>query len=258
MLQITPDIRGEYQERIVELEKIASYPLGNDFFKIDHGSSYFAFFERLGSLHYFAMLDRERVVAVAAGIIRSVPLRAWYLCDLKVHPDYRGRHIPVRMLSKAFFPNYIKCRRGYAISMNPGDGSPNRVIRMLKRFRWASSNLGPMLELFSLDAEAAVKWRDQIEHYRGPTSFLSLKGKKDLILESTGRPAPILHYQFGPCAEQGQLAPGVGSQHLLCSPCDDGLALALKNGGVLPIATASILHHRMQRVDWRFVLTSDI
>src|SRR5690349_2320433 len=103
VVKITRDRRELYRDRIVRLESEARYPLGADFFGIDHGEDYFAFFDRLGDVHYYAAVDGDRVAAVATGIVRRVPQKTWYLCDLKVTPDYRKRHIPLRMLKSAFF-----------------------------------------------------------------------------------------------------------------------------------------------------------
>ncbi len=65
-----------YQARVCALEKKADYPLGpNERFKIDHGLDYFAFFKRLGLMHYFVAQDEERVVGVAAGVLRTIPFK---------------------------------------------------------------------------------------------------------------------------------------------------------------------------------------
>lgn len=258
-VKITPKLRAEFGPRIAELEKSASYPLGNDRFRIDHGADYFAFFDRLGDLHYYTAVVGDRVVAVGAGIVRSRPERMWYLCDLKVHPDFRGRHLPLRMLSHAFLPNYLRCRRGYAISMNTtrpdGTPAPNRIAKMLGRFRWAPIAKGPLLWVYSLGAEAMRSAAPVLERRRGPLSYLSLGGVKDLVLESTGAPMPLLHVQFGPCAAPGAPEPKDGHTHMFCVPDGDPLAAELD---VRPDASATIVHHRLPDLDWSFVLTSDV
>lgn len=264
IVQITPSLRREYQSRIAGLEKLASYPLGKDSFQIDHGADYFAFFDRMGFTKYFIALDGDSVVAVAAGVLREASPRAWYLCDLKVHPDYRHQRIPLRMLGKAFLPNYLKCRNGYAISMNPSDGSPNRVVKLLRRFRWAPNSLATTLSLFSLDADTVTRVRPVIEKHRGTVSFLSLKGKKDLILKSTGQTMPLLHFQFGEsrvgrsASETRFREPQAGFTHMLSCPESDPLRDELRSLGYEPTATASVIHHGMRAVDWNFILTSEI
>jgi hypothetical protein len=261
-LRIKPSDRSRFQKRVADLETIATYPLGSDSFKIDHGKDYFAFFDRLGQssdmVHYHAALDGDRVVAVGAGVIRRVPERTWYLCDLKVHPDYRGTHIPLQMLGGAFLPNYLRCARGYSISMNPGDGRPNRIVKLLGRFRWAPIRLATTLKIFSLNATEMQAAEPLLKKHRGAVSYLSLRGIKDIVLSSTRSPMPLLHAQFGPCASQGLDQPQPGSMHMFCAPEGDPLIQELRAAGAEPTASASVIHHRMPHSDWRFILTSDI
>lgn len=262
--RIGPQDRAALGPRIQELERTAVYPLGDDAFRIDHGPDYFAFFDRLGSeVRYYAALDGDRVVAVGCGVLRTIPVagrtcRAWYLCDLKVHPDHRGRRIPLRMLSRAFLPGYVTCARGYGISMNPAGGAPNRVARLGSRFRWARISTAGTLELFSLDEPAMRAAAPLVARHRGSIGYLSLAGKKDIVIESTGRAMPLVHVQFGPCAEPALPEPRAGHVHMLCTPPEDTLARELRAAGHAPSATATIMHHRLEGADWRFVLTSDI
>ncbi len=254
-----------WQEQLSALERMATYPIGTDRFQIDHGRDYFRFFERLGTLYFYAHVEGDRLIGTGGGMLRQVPYRqgekprtAWYGGDLKIHPDHRGNRIPMAMAGRVFVPNFLRCRRGYAISMNPGDGSENRVVRLLQRFRWAPVHQGGTLELYSLDADAMRACAPLVSEHRGPLSYLSLRGIKDIVLESTGKPMPLLHVQFGACAEQGQPAPEPGSTHMFCAPRGDALAAAMTARGIAPSATATILHSGMSGSDWRFILTSDI
>lgn len=252
--------RAELAPRIVALERRATYPLGDDRFRIDHGRDYFAFFERLGEVRFYAVLAGSEVVAVGAGVLRTVHgHRAWYVCDLKVHPDHQGRRIPYLLFRSAFLRNWLRCRRGYGISMNPGDGRPNRVAAITARWWWTPIRLGPELLIWSLDADAAARVTPVVERLRGPLSWLSLAGVKDIVLESTGKPMPLLHAQPGdpqPAGARSEVQPG--AVHMVCAPRGDALADALLAMGLPKPATATILHHRMHGADWRFVRTSDI
>ncbi len=256
--------RAAWGPRIQTLEGTATYPLGEDSFRIDHGADYFSFFDRLGSdLHYYVVADGDRALAVGAGVVRRVPIggvtrECWYLCDLKVHPDGRGRRLPLRILSRGFVPGYWRCRRGYAVSMDPAGGEPNRIARLLGRFRWARLSAAATLRIYSLDGPAMRRAQPLVERHRGPTGFLSLAGVKEIVLASTGRPMPLLHVQFGPCADPRLREPQPGSVHMLCAPAGDPLATELESTGVRPSATATVIQHRMDDADWRFVLTSDI
>jgi len=254
-----------WAERIKELEASAEYPIGEDMFRIDHGSDYFAFFRRLGRLRYYAWLEGDRLAAVGAAVLRKISetkVRAWYLSDLKVHPDFRGQGLPLKIVGRAFLGNYLRCSRAYAISMNTPGQDFNRIERLISRFRWARSSEACKLQIWSLDFDTMHSVAPTIELYRGPLSYLSLLGIKDLILRSTGAPLPLLHVQFGPAAARvsgGLLSEAqAGFSHMFCSPAGDPLDLALQSLGLQATASATVITHRMANSDWSWVLTSDI
>lgn len=257
--------RSLFQAGIEAIEQTAFYPLGNDFFQLDHGHNYFAFFDRLGDVHYFAALDGDRVAAVGAGILRQVPYRqdqpvclAWYLCDLKVHPDYQRQHLSMRILHHALTSCIGECDRGYAISMNAGDGKPNRLVRVYEKFNLVRFHCSSILGIYSVDAEVMRSLEPILIKYRGNISYLSLKGIKDLKLKSNGDILPLLHVQWGDRLPTEISVPVSGYTHMFCVPRDDDLAIALANQNVFPNAIASLVSHGMDESDWRFILTSDI
>lgn len=254
--------RAAWEPRIRALEESAVYPLGNDTFRLDHGEDYFAFFDRLGEVHYWVAAERERVVAVGCGIVRRVPvggrvLRAWYGCDMKVLPERRGERIPLRMVARAFPGSYLRCPRGYGITMNP-PGRENHVVRLLRRFRWIRIMPAAQLLFWSLDEQRTRAVLPLVQRHRGPVGWLSHAGRKDLVLGSTGTPMPLLHAQFGPCAEPAIAEPRPGHVHMVCAPENDALARDLRAQAGDPSATATVVAHRMEACDWRFVLSSDV
>ncbi|MEM9189117.1 MAG: GNAT family N-acetyltransferase [Myxococcota bacterium] len=260
---VRPEDRHRFVDGIRALESGAVYPLGDDHFRIDHGEDYFAFFDRLGALRFEVALDAGEVVACAAGILRDVPIgdgaqRCWYLCDLKVRPDYRGRRIPFRMLLSAFPSGYAACSRGYGISMNSAGDAENRVARMVKRFRLVPIEVDGPLQLYALTEGEMRRFRPRIEAELGPITFLSLGGVKDIVLESSGAPMPLLHVQHGPCAAVGLDEPQPGHQHMFCIPAGSPLAEEMKHAHIAINSTATVVSHGMRGADWRFVLTSDI
>jgi len=249
---------------IVALEQNTTYPFGEDSFAINHGKDYFKFFERLGDLIYYVMEHDDQVVAVAGAILRDVPFvgtknkRGWYICDLKVRPDFRGQHLPLKFLGKTWLQNYLRCPRGYAISMNSSAKQANRIAKLMARFRWLRFRLAAQLQIYALDYDQVIEQRALLERHLGPVSFLSLRGQKDLVLQSTGKPLPLLHLQHGPCGVQGAKNPQSGFTHMFCLTESDSLIGKLAEQNIHPHADASLIAHGMSGCNWKFVLTSDI
>lgn len=265
LIRIRREQLPRYQEKLRELEQLADYPIGDDRFVIDHGPDYLRFFERLGEVFYFAQQDGDHLAAVACSMLRRVPYRqgetpqkCWYGADVKVHPDYRNQRIPLSIAYKVFIPLAMRCLRGYVVSMNPGDGSPNRIVKLAKAFEWTPVDVSGILRLYSLDADRMAALTPVVERHRGPISYLSLAGIKDIVLQSTGRPMPLLHVQWGHCAEAGRPEPVPGSVHMFSALEDDPLAHEMAERGVEPSATATVISSGMRRSDFRFILTSDI
>lgn len=262
---LEPKTRGPWVSRVGALEEGIDYPLGKDRFSLDHGSDYFAFFDRLGAVVTHGYAEDKTVVALGTGVLRR-GLRGvghsveefWYLCDLKVRRSHRGKHIPWRLFGLSVPRHYVRCGRGYGVTMNPGDGSENPVVRMIANFTLVPISVATTLLFFSLDADQMRAAMGTIQAHRGKTTFRSLSGVKDLILESTGEPMRLLHTQFGFFAEHGTSEPQDGFVHMLCSPQGDPLSDALLEQGFSTSATATVLHHRMHDWDWSFILTSDI
>ena len=255
--------RGAFREAIAALERGTRYPLGDDAFELDHGPDYFAFFDRLGELTYLVALSDGELVGVAAAVLRRVPqaggppAEAWYLADLKLRPGRRGLGLAARLLAWGVPRLGRRCPRGYGISMDPARG-PNRVAKLLTRLPDSPLRPATGLHLYSLDAAAMARVEPRLREARGPLGYLSLVGKKDLILASSGRPLPLLHVQFGPCAEVALERPRADHAHMFCLPSGDPLIASLEGLGLGPTARATVLAAGMDGGDWRFVLTSDI
>ena len=257
--------RAAFQPGIAALEQAAVYPLGDDFFQIDHGVDYFAFFDRLGQVHYYVALDGDQIAAVGAWVLRQVPDHqgevphfAWYLCDLKVHPNYQRQWLSLGLLRYAIASNRGTCDRGYAISMNPGDTRTNRLVKAFLRLTTVPLRHATTLGIYSLDAASMHNLEPLLTRHRGTISYLSLKGIKDLHLRSNGQVLPLLHVQWGDISQAPMTAPLPGYTHMFCVPETDHLAMILAQQGIQPGAIASVISHGMDNTDWRFILTSDI
>lgn len=255
--RLSPPELPEWAPRVRVLEEGVDYPLGDERFRIDHGDDYFAFFQRLGELEYVVASLGGELLGVLAATRRVIHGGvAWYLCDLKVSERGRGRLLARRMVECLTSRGDVD--RGYGISMNPAGTAPNRVIRLAAHFGSSEISTGPTLHLYSLDAGAMAALLPVLIDVRGPASFLSLRGCKDIVLGSTGAPMPLLHVQHGPCAETGHAAPIEGHVHMFCVPAGDELDAAVARAAHRPSGTATVLHAGMSDVDWAFVLTSDI
>ncbi|MCO5166688.1 MAG: hypothetical protein M9894_10020 [Planctomycetes bacterium] len=267
IVQVRPADRPAFQARLAALERLATYPLGDDTFRLDHGADYFAFFDRLGEVVYAAALEGDDVVAVCCGMLRQVPARqgaaagrAWYLADLKVHPDHRGRRLPLRLLARLFPWNYLRCPRGYGVTMDPPGRAENRVVRLFGRWRWSPSRPAARLLLWSLDRDQMSRAAPLVTARRGPVAFRSLEGVKDLVLGSTGRRLQLLHTEWRATAPGPGVvaAPQADHVHMVCAPDGDPLARDLVGLGLAPDASATVIAHRMADCDWRFIQTSEI
>lgn len=250
-----------FGERLQTLEANAEYPYGEDFFKLDHGENYFAFFERLGKPLFHIAVEDDRIAACAAGVLRTLRVgdecfKAWYLCDLKAHPEFRGRGITTKLFTKNLIRNYLKCSRGYAISMNPSKGE-NRVVKLLKRLPKIPISYAGQLNFYSFDEIKAAEFHETLRSALGKISYLSLRGKKDLIMKSTGARLPLFHIQHGTMAAEGAKFPTEEGTYMICAFEETDLDKLLKNNFEVS-ATASVLSHRMNSTNWNFILTSDI
>ena len=138
------------------------------------------------------------------------------------------------------------------------DGAESgKVERLLKRFRWAPMKVAATLNFFSLSFVQLMQVRDLIERHLGNISFLSLAKKKDLILESTSKPLPLLHIQHGSRSHTEE-NPKQNHVHMMCLPASHVLCDELVSLGLLVSATATIIHRGMSQTQWNFVMTSDI
>lgn len=237
------------------------YPLGDDYFNITHGENYYAFFERLGLIHMKLLIDNNEIVGSGCGILRNIKYKndkkwpIWYLCDLKIDPKYRGKHMPFKMLLSAKQKLNIS-NRIYGITMNKNDDKENRVVKLSKKIPLLNFKSGGKLMIYSIDYDTLLKIRPIIERHRGNISFLSLLKIKDLILKSTGSPLPLLHIQWGD--DVNIIQPISGYTYMFCCPINDPLYSELTNNNIITNTTAEIIQHNMDDCDWKFILTSDI
>ena len=268
LVKLTRSNEAEFGQKVRALESAAVYPLGNDSFRLDHGVNYFAFFRRLGELRAYLLEIDGRVACVASAVLRRVrqadgrTLNAWYMCDLKVAPEFRGHHLPARLLSRVLLPHYLRCPRGFAVTMNPGDGSPNRVVGIMQRFRWLTLQPVGQLLFYVWSESELANIAKILDVELGAWRLRSLSGMKDLILESTREPWHLYHIEGSQCSEAkgGKIVPHAvaGAAHMLCVPRGGLLAKRLDASGCRNSATATIVAHRMKSAVWESLASSEI
>ncbi len=263
-LEITRDNLSRYHDQLRALEQHSVYPLGDDAFRIDHGTNYLAFFERLGRVFYYALEEDGVLVVVGTGVLREHPQR-WYICDLKVHPAYRGRHLPLQLMARAFPHNYLRCGRGYGIAMNPSDGRVPASVRMMRHFSALPESVlhSEQLNIYSGDDAAAREAMRLVENEGSTAHWVSLRGIKDLILESSKQPLPLLHMRTTARTTaltdmQTHATPQAGFTHMWCATSTSSRASLFAAAGFTKTATATIVSHRLPSSAYDDVDTSEI
>lgn len=255
---------AHWQSQLEALEQLSEYPLGADSFRLSHGADYFAFFERMGEVVYYGLEEGGKLVAVGCGILRpkedGLP-RRWYVSDIKVHPEFRGRHLMVKLFARAFFQNYLRCPRGYAVAMDPPDGRVPPSLRALQHFKWlpATATGYLRLNLYSADAAEMQRALPLLSTGEARPRFLSLRGAKDLMMQSTKTALPLLHLSFSSRpAPQVFEQPQSGYTHMWCLPQASSLSEHLHRHDFRPSATATVIYHRLSDFDGSAIETAEI
>lgn len=258
-LRITDKNLSQWQSSLKEFEKSFSYPLGDDSFIISHGENYLAFFERMGKAAVYACRNGDQIISVGAGVIHK-RYGCWYLCDMKVHPDFRGMKLTQKMFRRNFFFNYLKSQRGFAITMESSDGKKNPIMKIMESLPWTPLKQGPRLVFFYEDAEKTSEALKVLKVIRPDAHFSSLAGIKDLVMKSTGKPLPVLHLEWGVQRKNEAIIslPQKDNLHMWCLPENHELVSVLSQKGIHVKASALIFHHRAGFIDWSQLRTSEI
>lgn len=249
------------------------YPYGEDKFHIDHGENYFAFFERLGDLHYIAKIEpKGNIVGSVACILRKIKrwdpnnfhspqklTNVWYIGDLKLDPSYRNQRFPLKIFLRCGVPFWFKSNRVYAISMDSGS-NPNRILKLAQKIPFGNFKNGGKLYIYSLNKTEIQNIHSILTLRFGSYHFVDLKGVKDLILESSGERMKIKHLvrdcYISPKSLESQECDSF--THMFCLHSSDSLIERLKGLGITTQTTATIIHRGMENTDWSFINTSEL
>lgn len=212
------------------LEQSIRYPIadGADHFHIDHGPDYHPFFSTLGEAFFLIALDGDQVAGAGVGVRKEIDwcgqvVPSFYICDLKVAPEHRGRDVVKKMVlfALAQLPRDARLRRFkviYGAAMRGARGDvmrsarglhPMRVLRPAAKLRLYFTPPEQLARLSADEAPRPPRSRgvDLSPRSRFPSSgdatldalgIVSTAGRKDLRLESTGAPWPLVHLTLGP------------------------------------------------------------
>lgn len=255
--RITPANLGQWKTSLHEFEEHFTYPLGDDSFSIDHGPDYLAFFRRMGNAHLYATEKDGKIIAVGAGTIQH-RFKAWYLCDMKVHPDFRGRKIPVKMFRKYFLPCYLKSQKGFALNMEDSSGKKNPITKIMETLPWTPLKKGARILFYYEGAEKTIDAMTVLKSSRPGISFSTLKGVKDLVLKSSNSPIPLLHMEWNDKLPGTFEAPIKDHLHMWCLDETSELNKSLEAVNIKPKAAGLIFHHRLSHLNWNDLRTSEL
>jgi hypothetical protein len=265
----------KYNTKLKKFEAKMSnyYPLnGQEEFKIDHGTIYSKFFDRMGDLCLNICLDKSNnIIATGAGILRNInKQKVWYLCDLKIDKIYRGQWIPFKMLINSLFLVNLS-NKAYGISMNDSTKN-NKIVRLTDRIKTpvGGFNYAGNLLIYSVDSTVMITAKIIIEANKGKIFYVSLKGTKDLLLKSNNKAMDLYHVNLLKNVNNiNYLKHEVSFDHgnktqkvfMFCFHEKDPIIKILTANNIKTDITASIIHHNMDEltpIDWDFVQTSEI
>jgi hypothetical protein len=307
---VPPSELGPYVEGLRAIERATRYPIGDsDHFTIDHGAEYHPFFSTLGHDPRFLVgLDGDKVIGGVVGMYRDVCIRGRvvrgvYGADWKLAPEYRGRGVASKMLSwgasRIFTDStLLGWRYAWVAAMKGAHGDVMRTVKGMHIGKLAHP-AGTLAVYFVDPARLAALHTDdaplppaqddgidlshQVAGSVEPPGLVSTAGRKDLRLESTGAPWPLVHLPYGPghwrpswgaylaaCGARLAATPaGQGSTEpagtVACFSIDERLTshiswLAAK--GVEPSASCTVyafdLTMRARRAKWLHLATSEI
>ncbi|BCD92273.1 hypothetical protein fh0823_24120 [Francisella halioticida] len=193
LIKLTQKNRSFLSKKIKNIEKDIYYPLGDDFFKIDHGTSYFDFFERLGEMHYWCLFDKrkKRLIATFCAILREInSKKVWYICDLKVIKEYRGLGISKLIIKRILFWNLFNYRifAAYCVSMD-STNTKRLPYNKIKKI-----SFGILKKIYKIHIYSLTK-KEYFSNYEIFSNYYltHTDGNKNLILKSNSKSIELLH-----------------------------------------------------------------
>lgn len=276
------DVSIGYNAELKDFEKRMQtyYPIGSDYFSINHGDNYYDFFRRQSDyVKVYAYFDKGKIISTCCGILKTIERgglekesrwlssdsdKVWYICDLKVDPIYRGQYLPFRMFLSSFIPNYFFSNKCYGITMNDGKHKVERLSKHMKLLNFKNAG---NLNIYKVSYQQILWLEPLLEEYIGKIYYVSLDGVKDLTLNDTSSSKmKILHVSrkkseasgFVSVIGQGYDRPIFGYDIMFSCHEDDKLRYALDKVNITTDISASIIHANMDAYDWSLIETHEI
>lgn len=253
ILELNKYSTKNYQKQIKNFENEMTewLPLNNDFYKIKHSDNYMKFFETIGDAYYYTIcLAGNKVIGTCCLVLKNVNHEnVFFISDLKVHPDYRGKKYSIKMLSN--FQNKLKItRKMYSVFINTRD-LKKIVGGIIKRFPTIPFKSGGTLYIFSVDFKKMMQILPVLKKYRGNRIGFR-KSEKQVCLKSNDKQLDIFHLDYN-TNEQNFIQ---GAKYIFC--CHESETFFIKELKIYNVSTntfASIIHHDMDNFDWKFIKT---
>lgn len=261
ILNKATDVSNGYNIQLKDFEKRMQifYPIGQNYFTINHGVDYYEFFKRQSEqIKIYAYFEKNKIIAVGCGILKLLEKESvWYICDLKVDPEYRGKYLPSKIFLSSLFPNYLYSNKCYGITMNDNN---NKVERLSKHMNFLNFKNAGNLYIYKVNYYQMLWMEPLLKTYFGRINYVSLEGIKDLILKDGNR-MKILHVN----KKMNQSETGIYFSHpipdydiMFCCHEDSELKHKLDEMNFRTDITASIIHANMDNYKWDFVQTDEI
>lgn len=172
------------------------YPIGCNKFTIDYTDNYFNFVKTIGESGFHIVYKNthstsDSNVYICGSLCFRYVRSAWYLCDLKIDPKYRGKRVTYKFILKKLLHCWWKTGRAYAISMYP-----NKAVEKLNtNFKLLNMKNMGFVYIYLVDYNDIILIYDKlVRHYKHKyNGFVNMSDKKKIIFD-TGEELNVLHF----------------------------------------------------------------
>ena len=241
--------------KLFEKETKQKYPLGNEFFTIDHGVDYFAFFKRLGEVNYFIIRSENKIIGTGCAILKDD--KYFYLCDLKIRKEYQGNNLSFKLFFSMYFKFKHISNSGYLITMNKKN---NPVINIFMKFSFLFNIKKDQILIYKLNTKEFDSVKNILKDHFGTISFLKLNGIKNIIIESEHKSQIMNLYHLQHHNSGKYSLENIESDGVIMFSCweKSSLVKLLNEKNITTDTTATILSSNMEDYNWDMLSTSEI